>query len=150
MKTLPFRKSEIQKSIELFVSHCVLSGCLSTSLQQIFTDQRLPYTSGGSVRGVYLKHYEWKSLVGATVCGDGSDKLDAAWSILRTSTSAFLKQLRYVVVSSLRGAAVLACYEAVSLVTMSGEKVYCFRQSSRQTDRSCWMIGCECVINWGD
>ena len=57
--------------------------------------------------------------MGATVCGDGLDKLDAAWSILRTSTSASLKQLPYVVVSLLRGAAVLASYEAVSLVTMS-------------------------------
>lgn len=55
--TPTFRKPEIQKSIELFVSRCGSSGCLSTSLQQILTDQRLPYTSGGSVRGVYLKHY---------------------------------------------------------------------------------------------
>ena len=25
---------------------------------QLLTNQRLPYTSGGSARGVYLKHYE--------------------------------------------------------------------------------------------
>ena len=42
--TPTFRKPEIQKSIELFVSRCVSSGCLSTSLQKILTDQRLPYT----------------------------------------------------------------------------------------------------------
>ena len=51
--------------------------------------------------------------MGATVCGDGSNKLDAAWSILGTSTSAFLKQLWNVIVSLLWGTAVLASYKAV-------------------------------------
>ena len=57
--------------------------------------------------------------MGATECGDGPDKLDAAWPVLRTLTSASLRQLRNVVVSSLRGAAVLTSYKAVSRVAMS-------------------------------
>ena len=47
------------------------------------------------------------------VCDDGSDKLDAAWSILGMSTLAFLKQLRNIVVLLLRGVVVLASYKAV-------------------------------------
>ena len=43
----------------------------------------------------------------ATVCGDGSDKLDAACPILRMSTSVSLRPLRGVVVSSLRDVAML-------------------------------------------
>ena len=72
---------------------------------QLLTDQRLPYTSGGSARGVALNTEV--PLVGATVCGDGSDKLDAACPVLRTSTSASLRPLRSVVVSSLRGVVML-------------------------------------------
>ena len=39
--------------------------------------------------------------MGATVCGDGLDKLDAACPIHRTSTSISLRPLHGVVVSSL-------------------------------------------------
>ena len=41
------------------------------------------------------------------VCDDGSDKLDAACLILRTSTSVLLRPLRGVVVLSLRDVAML-------------------------------------------
>ena len=39
--------------------------------------------------------------MGAMVCGDGSDKMDAACPILRTSIAVSLRPLRGVIISSL-------------------------------------------------
>lgn len=54
----------------------------------------------------------------ATVCSDRLDMLNAAWSILRTLTSVFLKQLRNVVVSLLWSIVALGSYKAVNQVAI--------------------------------
>ena len=114
---------------------------------QLLTDQRLLYTSGSCARWVYLKHHSGKPLMGATVCGDRSNKLVAAWSILGSSISAFLKQLRNVVVLLLRDAAILASYKAVCYVTMSwgktkvlGDLAKMQIDSDRGLDVSAWSV----------
>lgn len=62
--------------------------------------------SGDSAREVASNTEE--SIVEVTLCGDVLVKLDAACLVLRTLISVLLKQVRSVVVSLLRGAAILA------------------------------------------
>lgn len=62
----------------------------------LLTKHRLPYTSSGNAKSVASNTRELQ--MGATVYGDGSDKLDAACLVLKTLTSALLKQLLSVVV----------------------------------------------------
>ena len=117
---LPTSQHDFKSCWQIFPASQVQS---TMNLQiQLLTDQHLSYTSSSGARGVYLKYHLGKWLVGATVYSDRSNKLDTAWLILRISTSAFLKQLRNVVFSSLWGVAVLPSYKVVCSVTMLRQK----------------------------
>ena len=90
------------------------SGCLSSSLPRLLTDQRLPCTSGGSVRGVAssaTKESHWWS----HGCGERTASRTWHGLTLGTSTSASTPLLRCV--------AEAANYEVVSLITTLWEKV---------------------------
>lgn len=93
---------------------------------------------------------QMKAADGATVCGDGSDKLDATWSDsqdVNISLPPAITGCSGLIAMVCSGVGKLQRKMLSNNVMREGLG---FKQSSKHEDGSCWIITFECVINQRD